>query len=614
MAITEKKKEKVSSVTIRFCGDSGDGMQLTGGQFTTTSALLGNDISTFPDYPAEIRAPQGTLAGVSGFQLHFSSKEIHTPGDRLDALVAMNPAAYKTNYKDLKQNGLLIINEDAFTDGNLKKAGYIDSDEDIFAPLQNKCTIAKVPLGKLTMDALADSPLTGKEKERCKNFVALGLVYWMYNRPMDATIAWVEQKFAKKPEIVAANIAALKAGHHFGDTTELIQSSYEIPKAVIKPGTYRNITGNVSLSLGLIAASELTGRPLFYGSYPITPASDILQELAKYKNYKVKTFQAEDEIAAIGVALGSSFAGNLAVTGTSGPGICLKSEFMNLALMAELPLVIVNVMRGGPSTGLPTKSEQSDLLQALYGRNGESPMPVVAASRASDCFDAAIEACRIATKYMTPVVLLSDAYLANGSEPWVLPDLDKLPNIKADLHTDSKTYAPFKRNDVLSRPWAVPGTRGCEHTLGGLEKENYSGKVNLSPEVHAEMVETRAKKVQNIADDIPPTEVFGEQEGDLLMLGWGSTYGAIRAATEELLEQGKKVGHAHIMHVNPLPKDLGDIMRRYKTVLMPELNSGQLRMLIRAEHLIDVKGYNQMNGKPFFISDLVHEANVYIKG
>lgn len=613
MTVKDKKTEKLSSVTIRFCGDSGDGMQLTGGQFTTTSALAGNDISTFPDFPAEIRAPQGTLAGVSGFQLHFSSRDIHTPGDRLDALVAMNPAAYKTNHKDLKQNGLLIINEDAFTDSNLKKAGYIDSDEDIFAPLENKCTICKVPLTTITMEALKDSALNAKEKERCKNFVALGLVYWMYSRPMDATENWIKAKFKKRQDLIDANLAALKAGYNFGNTTELLQSNYEIPKAHIEAGTYRNITGNVALSIGLVAASKLTSRPLFYGSYPITPATDILQELAKYKHFGVRTFQAEDEIAAIGVALGSSFAGSLAVTGTSGPGVCLKSEFINLALMAELPLIIVNVQRGGPSTGLPTKSEQSDLMQAIYGRNGESPIPVVAPTRASDCFDAAIEAARIATKYMTPVMLLSDGYLANGSEPWKLPNIDDLPDITVKLQESSQGFGPFKRDENLSRPWAIPGTRGCEHTLGGLEKENYTGKVNLSPEVHAEMVATRAQKIQNIATDVPPTEVYGKEEGDLLILGWGSTYGSIRAATEELLEQGKSVAHAHIMHVNPLPADLGDILKRYKQVLMPELNSGQLRTLVRAKYLIDVKGFNQTNGKPFYISDLVHEANILIK-
>ena len=612
MAVQDKKKEQKHSVTIRFCGDSGDGMQLTGTQFTTTSALIGNDISTFPDFPAEIRAPQGTLAGVSGFQVHFSSSDIHTPGDQLDVLVAMNPAAFKTNYTDLKQNGLLIVNEDAFTPVNLAKAGYLE-DEDPFEVIQNKVTISKVPLTKLTMTALEETTLNSKEKERCKNFLALGLMYWMYNRPLEPTIKWLEQKFAKKPEILKANTMALKAGHNYGSTTELFQTNYEIPQAQIKPGTYRNITGNTALAIGLITASKLAERDLFYGSYPITPASDILHELAKYKNFKVRTFQAEDEIAAIGATVGAAFAGKIAVTGTSGPGICLKSEIMGLAVMTELPLVIVDIQRGGPSTGLPTKSEQSDLLQVLYGRNGDSPMPVIATSRASDCFDCAIEAVRIATKFMTPVVLLSDGYLANGSEPWKLPDLSTLPSLKIDSPEIGENFMPYKRDENLSRPWAVPGTAGAEHRVGGLEKENTTGKVNLSSEAHGEMSKIRAQKVANIANSIDPVDLFGPSEGDVLFLGWGSTYGSIRSATEQLLEQGHKVAHAHLRWVNPLPHDLEKILKSYKKVIMPEINSGQLAMIVRSKYLIDIKSLPKLDAKPFAVSDLMEEALKEIK-
>lgn len=610
MAVQDKKVEEKRSVTIRFCGDSGDGMQLTGGQFTMTSALAGNDISTFPNFPAEIRAPQGTLAGVSGFQLHFSADDIHTPGDNLDVLIAMNPAALKTNLADLEQNGTLIVNEDSFTDGNLKKAGY-SPDEDIFGPLESKYRVCKVGITKQTMLALENSPLMGKDKERCKNFFALGLAYWMYSRPLEPTMEWLESKFSKKPEIFEANVAALKAGYNFGNTCELFQTSYTVPKAKIKPGTYRNITGNVAVALGFVAAAELTKRPLFIGSYPITPATDVLQELAKYKHYGVRTFQAEDEIAAIGSAIGAAFAGNLAITSTSGPGVCLKSEFMNLAMIAELPLVIINLQRGGPSTGLPTKSEQTDLLQALYGRNGESPMPIVASKSPSDCFDCAIEAARIATQYMTPVVLLSDGQLANGSEPWVLPDVDKLPDLEIKLQgavQDSKDFMPYARDEKLARPWAIPGTKNCEHTLGGLEKENITGKVNLSHEVHEEMVGIRAQKVANIADSLPKTEIYGEEKGDLLILGWGSTYGSIRAATERLLEKGHKVGQVHLRHINPFPNDLGDILKSYKTVLMPELNSGQCRMLLRAQFLMDIKGFNKLDAKPINVGELVEAA------
>ncbi len=611
MATKDQNKEQLHSVTIRFCGDSGDGMQLTGTQFTNTSALFGNDISTYPNFPAEIRAPQGTLAGVSGFQIHFSSSNIHTAGDELDVLVAMNPAAFKTNIEDLKQNGILIVNEDAFTAANLKKAGYMD-DEDIFAPYESRIRVYKVPITKMTLTALEDFDMMAKAKERCKNMFALGLTYWIYSRPLDSTEEWLSSKFGKKPEILEANIKALKAGYHFGNTIEAFQNTYEVPEAKIKPGTYRNITGNQAVAIGFVAASELAKRPLFIGSYPITPATDILQELSKYKNYGVKTFQAEDEIAGIGSAIGSAFSGHLAVTTTSGPGIALKSEFMNLAVITELPVVIADIQRGGPSTGLPTKTEQTDLLQVLYGRNGESPIPVVAAKSPSDCFEAAIEACRIAVEHMTPVVFLSDTQIAIGSEPWKLPDLSTLKEFEYDFHKDPETFAPYKRNELLVRQWAIPGTPGCEHTIGGLEKEDITGKVNLSPEAHEHMTKVRAEKVQLIASKLPATEVLGEAKGDLLFLGWGSTYGAIRTATEQLQAEGLKVSQVHLRHINPLPNDLEEIMRGFKQVVIPELNLGQLSMIIRSKFLIDAKGINQMNTKPLSVSDLVAKAKEFL--
>lgn len=608
-----REREKLNSVTIRFCGDSGDGMQLTGTQFTSTSAMFGNDIATYPNFPAEIRAPQGTLAGVSGFQVRFASNDIFTAGDELDVLVAMNPAALKTNIKDLKQNGILIVNQDAFTESNLKKAGYPEG-EDILAQFKSKYRVYEVPITQLTMESLKDSPIMAKYKERCKNMFALGLMYFIYNRDMEPTIKWLESKFGKKPDMLDANIKTLKAGYNFADTCEMFQGTYEVPRAEINLGTYRNITGNEAISLGFVAASKLADKELFLGSYPITPATEILQELTRFKNYGVRTFQAEDEIAGIGTAVGAAFAGRLALTTTSGPGIALKSEFMNLAMITELPLVIVNVMRGGPSTGLPTKTEQTDLLQILYGRNGESPMPVVAARSPSDCFDAAIEACRIAVEHMTPVCLLSETQIAIGSEPWLLPDIDSLPKIKINYHTDAETYRPYGRNEDLVRPWAIPGTPGCEHTLGGLEKENISGKVNLSAEVHEEMVRIRAQKVANIAKHLPPTEIYGEKEGDLVILGWGSTYGSVRTAVDELLASGYKVAQVHIRHVNPLPNDLGSILSRYKKVMLPELNSGQLNMIIRSKYLIDTKPFNQVNTKPFNVSDLVRVAEDIIGG
>ena len=606
-------KEKLSSVTIRFCGDSGDGMQLTGTQFTSTSALIGNDIATYPSFPAEIRAPLGTLAGVSGFQVRFASNDIFTAGDELDVLVAMNPAALKTNIRDLKQNGILIVNEDSFNPGNFKKAGYAE-DADILGPLKTKYRVYEVPITKMTLEALKDAPILGKDKERSKNMFALGLMYFVYNRSLEPTIKWLESKFGKKPEILKANIDVLQAGYNFADTCEMFQGTYEVPRAQIKPGNYRNIVGNEAVSLGFIAASKLSGLPLFLGSYPITPATDILQELAKFKNYGVRTFQAEDEIAGIGSAVGAAFAGSLALTTTSGPGIALKSEFMNLAVMTELPIVIVNVMRGGPSTGLPTKTEQTDLLQVMFGRNGESPMPIVAAASPSDCFDAAIEACRIAVEHMTPVCLLSETQIGIGSEPWLLPEIEKLPKIRVKYHTDASTYKPYNRNEDLVRPWAIPGTPGCEHTLGGLEKENISGKVNLSAEAHEEMTRIRSQKVANIAKHYPPTKAYGEEQGDLVILAWGSSYGAVRSAVEELLSRGHKVAQVHLRHLNPLPNDLESVLRRYKHVMLPELNLGQLNMIIRSKYLIDTKPFNQVNTKPFNISDLVRVAEDIMSG
>ncbi|MBT6843283.1 MAG: 2-oxoacid:acceptor oxidoreductase subunit alpha [Candidatus Melainabacteria bacterium] len=606
-------KEKLSSVTIRFCGDSGDGMQLTGNQFTTTSALFGNDIATYPNFPAEIRAPLGTLAGVSGFQVRFSSNDIFTAGDELDALVAMNPAAMKTNLEDLKQNGILIINEDSFTASNLSKAGF-NPEEDILEPYRSKYRVYEMPITKMTLEALKDAPIQSKLKERSKNMFALGVMYFLYNRSLEPTIKWLEGKFGNKPDILAANIKVIKAGYNFGDTCEMIHSTYEVAKADIPPGTYRNITGNEALSIGFVAASKLSNKSLFLGSYPITPATEILQALAKYKHFGVKTFQAEDEIAGIGSAIGASFAGQLALTTTSGPGIALKSEFMNLAMITELPLVIVDVMRGGPSTGLPTKTEQTDLLQVLYGRNGESPIPVLAAKSPSDCFDTAIEACRIAFEYMTPVVILSETQIAIGSEPWLLPNIDDLKKIKTQSHTDPDTFQPYSRNEDLARPWAIPGTPGCEHTLGGLEKSNITGKVNLSAEAHEEMTRIRAQKVANIAKHLPATEIYGKTKGDLLLLGWGSTYGSNKSAVEELLARGYKVAQAHIKHINPLPNDLESILRNYKHVMLPELNSGQLNMILRAKFLIDIKAVNQINTKPFNQSDLVRIAEEIIEG
>jgi len=606
-----KPVEELQDVVIRFAGDSGDGMQLTGTQFTSTAAILGNDLSTLPDYPAEIRAPAGSLPGVSAFQINFSSRDIRTPGDAPDVLVAMNPAALKTNLKDLKDGGMLIVNEDAFTEGNLKKAGYAAN------PLNDgslvKYEVYKIPVSTLNANALKESALSKKEAERCKNFYALGLMFWLYDRAYDVTVAWIREKFSKKPEVAQANELALKAGFHFGETAEIFRKHYRVPKARLKPGVYRNVTGNEATALGFIAAACLAGKPLFYASYPITPASDILHELSKHKNFGVLTVQAEDEIAAAGAALGASFAGGLGLTGTSGPGLALKAETVNLAMMTELPLVIIDVQRGGPSTGLPTKTEQADLLQALFGRNSESPVAVVAPATPSECFTMAIEAIRIAVAHMTPVIYLSDGYLANGSEPWLVPDPESLPKIPITHPTDPATFHPYARDErTLSRPWAIPGTPGLEHRIGGLEKANVTGNVSYDPANHDFMCRLRAEKIARIADELPPLEIFGSAEGEILVVGWGGTYGAITSAVEELQKEGYAISSVHLRHLNPLPKDLKDILARFETVVVPELNLGQLSLLLRARYLVDAQSITKVQGQPFKVSEIVAGVRRFI--
>jgi 2-oxoglutarate ferredoxin oxidoreductase subunit alpha len=602
-----KHVEPRENVVIRFAGDSGDGMQLAGTHFTTESALAGNDLSTLPDFPAEIRAPAGTLAGVSAFQLNFSSGEVFTPGDDLDVLVAMNPAGLQVNVADLKPGGLLVVDKEAFSEQNLKKAEYESN------PLEDgslsRFQVFPVEIGRLTTLALKELGLPTRAVTRCRNFFALGLASWLYHRPIEPTLAWIRDRFKKSPELVEANTRALKAGYHYGETTELFAVSYEVAPATIRPGTYRNITGNSATALGFIAAARKAGRPLFLGSYPITPASDILHELSGYKNFGVYTVQAEDEISAVGAALGAAFGGALAVTTTSGPGMNLKAETIGLAVSVELPLVIADIQRAGPSTGMPTKTEQSDLLQSLYGRHGESPVPVLAAATPADCFDTAFEAVRIAAKYMTPVILLSDTYLANGAEPWCVPRAADLPEAPVALRTDPQGYYPYLRDEeTLSRPWAIPGTPGLEHRIGGLEKEYLTGNVSYAPANHEQMVRVRARKVAGIAREIPPTRVDGDQEGALLVIGWGSTYGAIAAAVRELRAHGKAVGHVHLRYLNPLPADLGGVVRRFRHVLVPELNLGQLVRVIRAEYLVDAVGFNKIQGRPFKVAEIVARA------
>ncbi len=601
----EREIESLVSVTVRFAGDSGDGMQLTGSQFTSTTALVGNDLSTLPDYPAEIRAPAGTLFGVSGFQLHFSSRDIHTPGDRADVLVAMNPAALKVNLHDVRNGGMIIINSDAFDAKNLKLAGY-ETNPAADGSLAG-FEVIEVPITKMTQNALSGSGLTMKEITRCKNFFALGMMYWLFNRPMEPTMRWIEEKFRKNPAIRDANITALKAGYYFGETTELFTTRYDVKPAQLPPGKYRNVTGNEATALGMIAASVKSGLPGFLGSYPITPASDILHELSHHKEFHFRTFQAEDEIAGICTAIGASFGGSLAFTTTSGPGVALKQEAIGLALMVELPLVIVNVQRGGPSTGLPTKTEQADLLQAVVGRNGESPIAVIAAATPADCFTMVYEAARIAVRYMTPVMLLTDGYLANGSEPWLLPKAEELPPIPVHFATDPASFKPYMRDEFLSRPWAVPGTPGLEHRIGGLEKQHETGNVNYEPANHEFMVRLRARKIDGIAKDIPPQSVYGPENADLAVVGWGGTFGAIRSAVERMHEKGGSVAHVHIKYLRPFPANLGEVLRKFRKIILPEINLGQLSMLLRAEYLLDIQSVNKVAGLPFFPSEIEAE-------
>ncbi|RMG53212.1 MAG: 2-oxoacid:acceptor oxidoreductase subunit alpha [Acidobacteria bacterium] len=598
--------QELETVTIRFSGDSGDGMQLTGTQFTNTTALAGNDLATLPDFPAEIRAPAGSLPGVSSFQVCFSSHDIRTPGDQPDVLVAMNPAALKVNLPELVDGGVIIINTDGFNEVNLKKAKY-DSN-----PLEDgtlaRYRVYKIPITSLTLKALKDVNISHKQAERCKNFFALGLMYWLYDRPIDATLKWIERRFADQPELIQANQTALRAGYAYGEATEMFTTHYRVRRAAIEPGVYRNVTGNEATALGFVAASQLAGRPLFYASYPITPASDILHALARYKNFGVKTFQAEDEIAAMCAAIGAAFAGNLGLTGTSGPGLALKSEAINLAVMAELPVVVVDVQRAGPSTGMPTKTEQADLLQALFGRNSDSPVAVVAPATPADCFIMAIEAFRLATKYMVPVIYLSDGYLGNGSEPWRIPSLDELPRIELQFRTDPEGFYPYLRDErTLARPWALPGTPGLEHRIGGLEKEHITGNVSYDPDNHMLMTQLRAEKVARIAEDIPDVEVFGAPQGELLVVGWGSTYGAITSAVEHLQARGVSVSSVHLRYLNPFPRNLGAVLSRFEKILVPELNYGQLALVLRARYLVETISFPKVKGKPFKIAEIVEK-------
>ncbi len=611
--MAEKRVESLEEVTIRFAGDSGDGMQLAGTQFTNTTAILGNDLSTLPDYPAEIRAPAGTLFGVSGFQIHFGSTEINTPGDQCDVLVAMNPAALKVNLINLVDGGSIIANTDGFNDKNLKLAGYAQN------PLHDgsldKYRLYEVDISRLTALALQDMNISSKLIDRSKNFFALGMMYWIYNRPLDSTIEWIGHKFKDKPDIKEANLRVLKAGWNFGETTEIFAVRYEVGPAKLAPGKYRNITGNQALAWGLMAAAKKANLDLFLGSYPITPASDVLHELSLYKNYGVKTFQAEDEIAGVSSAIGASFGGALGVTTTSGPGVALKTEAIGLAVMVELPLVICNVQRGGPSTGLPTKTEQADLLQAVYGRNGEAPVPVIAASTPSDCFDAAFEASRIALKYMTPVILLSDGYLGNGSEPWLIPDYSKLPDISPKFRTDPAGFQPYLRDETtLARPWAIPGTPGLEHRIGGLEKQDITGNVSYDPQNHDHMIRLRAEKIERIADDIPLATVEGDAEGEILVVGWGGTYGSIKNAVVRQRQKGHSVSHLHLRYLNPLPRNVGEILYKFKKILVPEINLGQLVKILRSKYLVPAIGFNRVRGLPFKSVEIESEIEKMLKG
>ncbi len=602
-----KTVSNIAEATVRFCGDSGDGMQLAGTQFTNTSALVGNDVATFPDFPAEIRAPRGTTAGVSGFQIHFSSTEIYTPGDTVDALVAMNPAALVTNLGDLRDGGVLLVNQDAFDKKGLAQAGYQTN------PLEDgsldRFKVHAVEMTKLTRLAVADCGLSQKEADRCRNFFAMGLVFWLYDRPLEPTLRFIEQKFGSKvPQVARANSLVLKKGFHYGETVEAINTQYHVEAAQLPAGTYRNIMGNTALAWGLLTAARMSEKRLFLGAYPITPASTILEELAKHKHFDVLTFQAEDEIAAMTATIGAAFAGAMSITASSGPGIALKGEGLGLAVITELPMIVINVQRGGPSTGLPTKTEQSDLLQALFGRNGECPLPVLAARSPGDCFDVAQEAWRIAVRYMTPVLLLTDGYIANGSEPWRIPSLSEIPKIPVKHPTpldNGETFEPYQRNARLSRPWAIPGTPTLEHRLGGLEKQNVSGNVSYDPSNHDHMCRLRAQKVANIADDIPLQAVQGPDSGDLLVLSWGGPYGSCATAVHQAQAAGRKVSHCHLRYLNPFPKNLGEILTRFDKVLIPELNLGQLGLVIRSTFLLDTIGLNKIEGKPFSVAEIL---------
>jgi 2-oxoglutarate/2-oxoacid ferredoxin oxidoreductase subunit alpha len=605
-----KHQEVLSDVVIKFAGDSGDGMQLTGSQFTNNTALMGIDLATFPDFPAEIRAPQGTLPGVSGYQLRFSSDRIFTPGDECDVLVAMNAAALKANLSGLKKGGKIIANTDGFDSKNLRLANYPEAVNPLEDNSLDSYTLFKIDVTKMTREALKDITMGMKEKDRAKNMFVLGFLYWMYNREMENTIQFFKDKFGKKPEIYESNVKALKAGYHFGDTTETFTTTYKVEKAKMQPGVYRSIMGNQALAYGLIAASQKSGLPLFLGSYPITPASDILHELARHKAFGVKTFQAEDEIAAITSAIGASYGGSLAVTTTSGPGMALKAEAMGLAMMMEIPLLIINVQRGGPSTGLPTKTEQSDLMQAYYGRNGESPIPIIASSTPSDCFEMVYEAARISVQHMTPVIFLSDGYIANGAEPWKFPKADDLPPIevkfKTQLGDGEEKFMPYLRDEKLVRPWAVPGTKALEHRVGGLEKQNITGNVNYEPENHQLMIKIRQEKVDKIAEYIPEQKLdSGPEKGKILVLGWGSTYGAIKSALVELQAEGHAVSHAHIRYMRPFPRNLGAMLKNFEHILIPEINNGQLIRIIRDVYFVDAKGYNKIMGVPITKSEML---------
>ncbi len=614
---TAKKNSELPSVVIRFAGDSGDGMQVTGGQFTMESAIAGNDIATFPDFPAEIRAPAGTLAGVSGFQINFSSEQVFTPGGNPDVLVAMNPAALKSNLKDLKEGGIIIANEDAFTEKNLSKVDFETNPLDD-AKLDTNYRLFKVPITKLTKDALADSGLTSREIDRCKNFFTLGIMLWMFNRPSEHTISWIEKKFAKKPQFIDANVTVLKAGMTYAEATEIFPQTYTVPPAKVEAGKYRNVDGNTALAYGLVSAAQKSGLDLFFGAYPITPASSLLHELAKHKQYNIRTFQAEDEIAAICSAIGASFAGALAITSSSGPGIALKGEALGLATITELPLVVINVQRGGPSTGLPTKTEQSDLLQAIYGRHGESPTCVLAASGPDSAFHLAYEACRIAVKYMTPVMLLSDGFISNSAGPWKIPNPADLNNFdvsfaKADSYTGDEKFMPYKRDEkTLARPWAIPGTKGLEHRIGGLEKQDVSGDVSYDPQNHQNMTNYRADKIKRITAEIPKTKIDGKESGELLVLGWGSTEGSITEAVNKARDEGVEVSRAHVYYMNPLPPDLESTIKSFKRVLVPEINCGQLTKVIKSEgnqsgEQLNLIGFNQVMGLPLNVKNLTKE-------